>query len=100
MSPISKALAGFAVAAIVPIPAHAQGIITQKNIPLALAQTIANAAIAQCCTLGNDRPQSGRCRIAPQAGLLSLRNVKDCCRGPKGCDFRPVAQRNEHPVRG
>ncbi len=52
MSPISKVLAGFAVAAIVPFPAHAQGIVTQKNITLALAQTIANAAIAQCRTMG------------------------------------------------
>ena len=33
-------------------PAGAQGIVTQKNITLELAQTIANAAIAQCRTMG------------------------------------------------
>jgi uncharacterized protein GlcG (DUF336 family) len=48
MSPISRTLAGFAVAAVLSSPAGAQGIVTQKNITLALAQTIANAAIAQC----------------------------------------------------
>ncbi len=52
MSPISKGLAGFALAAVLSSPAGAQGIITQKNITLALAQTIANAAIAQCRTMG------------------------------------------------
>jgi uncharacterized protein GlcG (DUF336 family) len=52
MSPSSKGLAGFALAAVLSSPASAQGIITQKNITLALAQTIANAAIAQCRTMG------------------------------------------------
>lgn len=52
MLPISKGLAGFALAAILSSPAGAQGIITQKNITLALAQTIANAAIAQCRSMG------------------------------------------------
>ena len=52
MSPISRGLAGFAVAAVLSSPAGAQGIVTQKNITLALAQTIANAAIAQCRSMG------------------------------------------------
>jgi uncharacterized protein GlcG (DUF336 family) len=52
MSPISKGLASFAVAAVLSAPASAQGIVTQKNITLALAQTIANAAIAQCRSMG------------------------------------------------
>jgi uncharacterized protein GlcG (DUF336 family) len=52
MSPISKSLASFAVAAVLSAPAGAQGIVTQKNITLALAQTIANAAIAQCRSIG------------------------------------------------
>ena len=47
MSPISKGLAGFAVAASLSSPAGAQGIVMQKNITLALAQTIANAALTQ-----------------------------------------------------
>ena len=48
MSPLSKSIAGFAVAAALASPVYAQGLVTQKNIPLALAQTIANAALAQC----------------------------------------------------
>ena len=52
MSSISKGVASFAVAAILSSPAGAQGIVTQKNISLALAQTIANAAIAQCRSMG------------------------------------------------
>src|SRR5215469_15680132 len=52
MSSISKGLVGFAVAAVLSSPLGAQGIVTQKNITLALAQTIANAAIAQCRSMG------------------------------------------------
>src|SRR5471030_790061 len=52
MSPISKAFAGFAVAAVLSSTAGAQGVVTQKNISLALAQTIANAALAQCESMG------------------------------------------------
>ena len=52
MSPISKTLANSALAAVLSLPANAQGIVIQKNITLALAQTIANAAIAQCRTMG------------------------------------------------
>ena len=52
MSPISKTLASSALAAVLSLPANAQGIVIQKNITLALAQTIANAAIAQCRTMG------------------------------------------------
>ena len=52
MSPMSKALASLAVAAVMSSPAGAQGVVTQKNISLALAQTIANAALAQCESMG------------------------------------------------
>jgi uncharacterized protein GlcG (DUF336 family) len=52
MSPISKGLASVAVIAALSSPAGAQGIVTQKNITLELAQTIANAAIAQCRSMG------------------------------------------------
>ena len=52
MSLISRILAGFAVTAVLSSPGGAQGIVTQKNITLALAQTIANAAIAQCRSMG------------------------------------------------
>jgi len=52
MVQISKALAGFAVAAALSSPAGAQGVVNQKNITLELAQAVANAAIAQCRTMG------------------------------------------------
>jgi uncharacterized protein GlcG (DUF336 family) len=52
MSPISKGLASFAIAAVPWSPAVAQGLVTEKNIPLAMAQTIANAALAQCHSMG------------------------------------------------
>jgi uncharacterized protein GlcG (DUF336 family) len=52
MSSLSKALASLAIAAVISSPAGAQTVITQKNISLTLAQAIANAAIAQCRTMG------------------------------------------------
>ena len=51
MSPISKGLASLAVAAALTSPAGAQ-ILTQKNVSVAMAQTIANAALAQCESMG------------------------------------------------
>jgi uncharacterized protein GlcG (DUF336 family) len=52
MSPLSKALWSFAVAAALSSPAGAQGVVTQKNISQALAQTIANAALEKCQSMG------------------------------------------------
>jgi uncharacterized protein GlcG (DUF336 family) len=52
MWPISKGFAGFAVAAAVSSGTGAQGLVTEKNISLAMAQTIANAALAQCYSMG------------------------------------------------
>lgn len=52
MSPMLKAFAVAAIAAVASPPAGAQGVLTQKNVSLALAQEIANAAIAQCRTMG------------------------------------------------
>jgi uncharacterized protein GlcG (DUF336 family) len=51
MSPISKGLASFAVAAALSSPASAQ-VLTQKNVSVAMAQVIANAALAQCQSMG------------------------------------------------
>jgi hypothetical protein len=48
MGPSLKFCAALAVAAVASMPASAQGIVAQKNISLAVAQTIANAALAQC----------------------------------------------------
>jgi uncharacterized protein GlcG (DUF336 family) len=51
MSPLSKAFASIAAAAVLSSPAGAQ-VLTQKNVSLAMAQTIANAALAQCESMG------------------------------------------------
>ncbi len=52
MSPIARILAGCAAIAALSSPAGAQGVLTQKNVSLALAQTIANAALAKCRAMG------------------------------------------------
>jgi uncharacterized protein GlcG (DUF336 family) len=52
MSPFLKGLGSFTVAAVLSSAASAQGLVTQKNIPLAMAQEIANAALSKCESLG------------------------------------------------
>ena len=52
MSPISKAFAGVAVAAALSSPAGAQGVLTEKNVSLAMAQSIAQGALDKCISLG------------------------------------------------
>jgi uncharacterized protein GlcG (DUF336 family) len=52
MPSLSKVLAALGVSLALSAPAGAQGLVTEKNISLALAQTIANAALAQCESMG------------------------------------------------
>ena len=52
MSPITKCLAGAAVAALLATPAGAQGVLAQKNVSLDLARAIADAALAKCRGMG------------------------------------------------
>jgi uncharacterized protein GlcG (DUF336 family) len=47
-----KTFAGLAIATALSSTAFAQALITQKNISLAMAQTIAQAALAQCESMG------------------------------------------------
>ncbi len=47
-----KTFAGLAVATALSSTVFAQGLVTQKNISLAMAQTIAQAALAQCESMG------------------------------------------------
>jgi uncharacterized protein GlcG (DUF336 family) len=49
---MSKGFAVLAVAVSLSSPALAQGVLTQKNLSLNLAQTIANAALARCQSMG------------------------------------------------
>jgi uncharacterized protein GlcG (DUF336 family) len=52
MLPVSRTFAGLALATTVSTAVVAQGLVTQKNISLAMAQTIAQAALAQCESMG------------------------------------------------
>src|SRR4026207_935150 len=52
MSISAKILAALAVTTAMSSTAFAQGLVTQKNISLAMAQTIAQAALAQCEGMG------------------------------------------------
>ena len=52
MPSVVKSLAGFAAVIALSSSAHAQGVVTQKNISLPLAQTMANAALEKCHSMG------------------------------------------------
>jgi len=52
MSQIVKTATALVVAATLSSPALAQGVVTQKSISLPMAQTIANAVIAKCQSMG------------------------------------------------
>jgi uncharacterized protein GlcG (DUF336 family) len=47
-----KAVAGLAITAALSVSASAQGVVSQKNISLGLAQAIAQAALEQCQSMG------------------------------------------------
>jgi len=51
MSPLTKTLAAAAVLAFSP-PLHAQGLLTEKNLSLEMALTIAQTALQKCESLG------------------------------------------------
>jgi uncharacterized protein GlcG (DUF336 family) len=52
MSPLSKTFASLAAIAALSSPAAAQGVLVQKNVSLAMAQTVATGAMAQCQSMG------------------------------------------------
>lgn len=52
MSPTLKILGALAIVAVLDPSAQAQGLVTEKNISLAMAQTIANAAMEKCKEMG------------------------------------------------
>lgn len=52
MSLLKKTSAALAISAALSTAALAQGLVTQKNISLAMAQTIAQAALTQCESMG------------------------------------------------
>jgi len=52
MSCIVKAFTGIALVSILPAAVGAQGLVVQKNLSLAMAKTIAEAALAECQSKG------------------------------------------------
>ncbi|HWE78549.1 MAG TPA: heme-binding protein [Pseudolabrys sp.] len=52
MSSIVKIAAGLAAALALSLPAHGQGLITEKNVSLAMAQSIATGALEKCQSMG------------------------------------------------
>jgi len=91
MSPISKGLAFVAVAAALTSPAGAQGLVSQKNIPLAMAQTIANAALEQCISMGYKVSVT----VVDRAGLpiVMLRGDGAGLHTPEGSDRKAYTAR-------
>jgi uncharacterized protein GlcG (DUF336 family) len=91
MLSIAKSLAGFAITAALSSPTAAQGIVLQKNITLALAQDIANAAIAQCRSMGYKVSVT----IVDRAGLpiVMLRDDGAGLHTPEGSDRKAYTAR-------
>ena len=91
MLSIAQGLAGFTVAAVLSSPVGAQGIVLQKNITLALAQTIANAAITRCRSLGYNVSVT----IVDRAGLpiVMLRDDGAGLHTPEGSDRKAYTAR-------
>ena len=52
MATTLKTMGAFALAVALSPTVHAQGLVTQKNLSLAMAQTIANAAMEKCKEMG------------------------------------------------
>jgi len=52
MSPTVRIAAGLAVASMLALPVHGQGVVSEKNISLAMAQSIANGAFEKCQSMG------------------------------------------------
>ena len=52
MSPLTKTLAALAAVIALSSSADAQGVVTQKNVSLAMAQSIAQAALEKCQSMG------------------------------------------------
>jgi uncharacterized protein GlcG (DUF336 family) len=91
MSPILKGLASLAVAAVLASPAGAQGVVSEKNITLALAQTIANAALEQCQSMGYKVAVT----VVDRAGqaLVMLRGDGAGLHTPEGSDRKACTAR-------
>jgi uncharacterized protein GlcG (DUF336 family) len=91
MSPLSKAVTSFAIAALLSPPALAQGVLTEKNVSLALAQAIANGAMEKCQSMGYHVSVT----VIDRAGLpvVMLRGDGAGLHTPEGADRKAYTAR-------
>jgi uncharacterized protein GlcG (DUF336 family) len=91
MAPIVKMLAALAATTALSLPVNAQGLVTEKNIPLAMAQAIANAALEKCESLGFKASVA----VVDRAGLLivMLRGDGAGLHTPEGADRKAYTAR-------
>jgi uncharacterized protein GlcG (DUF336 family) len=91
MPPLVKTLAAFAAIAALSPAAHAQGLRTEKAIPLAMALTIANAALQKCESMGYKVSVT----VVDRAGLplVMLRGDGAGLHTPEGADRKAYTAR-------
>jgi len=91
MSPLTKTLAALAAVFALSSSADAQGVVTQKNISLALAQSIAQAALEKCQSLGFKVSVA----VVDRAGLqvVLLRGDEAGLHTPEGADRKAYTAR-------
>jgi len=91
MSPLTKTLAALAAVFALSSSADAQGVVTQKNISLALAQSIAQAALEKCQSLGFKVSVA----VVDRAGLqvVMLRGDAAGLHTPEGADRKAYTAR-------
>ncbi len=91
MSSILKGLTGIVLAAMLSSTANAQGVVSEKNISLTMAQTIANAALAQCQSMGFKVSVT----VVDRAGLalVMLRDDGAGLHTPEGSDRKAFTAR-------
>ncbi|MGB8444756.1 MAG: heme-binding protein [Pseudolabrys sp.] len=91
MSPIARTLAGLALTTTLSTAVAAQGLVTQKNISLAMAPTIAQAAVAQCESMGFKVSVT----VADRAGLpiVMLRGDGAGLHTPEGAERKACTAR-------
>ena len=91
MSPVARTFAGLALATALSTTVAAQGLVTQKNISLAMAQTIAQAALAQCEIMGFKVSVT----VVDRAGLpiVMLRGVGAGLHTPEGSERKAYTAR-------
>jgi len=91
MSPLTKMLAALAAVIALSSSADAQGVVTQKNVSLALAQSIAQAALEKCQSLGFKVSVA----VVDRAGLqvVLLRGDEAGLHTPEGADRKAYTAR-------